>query len=209
MDPTTKQRLKSILAQMSELDYIKPDSIPDISLYMDQVTTFMESELETCKRYPDDKILTRTMINNYAKNDLIPPPDKKKYNKEHLLLLIFIYYLKSFLSIGDIRKILMPLSDRYFGTDGNLDLSAIYERIYESEVGEASKVAKDLVVKYLRSKDTFDDLAATEEDKDVLQLFSFFCTLSFDIYVKKQIVERMIDLLPEVTAEKDRKTGKK
>ena len=77
------------------------------------------------------------------------------------------------------------------------------------QIGEASKVAKDLVVKYLRSRDTFDDLAESEEDKEILHLFSFFCALSFDIYVKKQIVERMIDLLPDEPAAKDRKPGRK
>ena len=46
------------------------------------------------------------MINNYAKNDLLPPPIKKKYSKEHVLLLIFIYYYKGILSISDIQKVL-------------------------------------------------------------------------------------------------------
>lgn len=45
---------------------------------MDQVTTFMDEQLEACKRYEDDKILTKTMINNYAKNNLLPAPEKKK-----------------------------------------------------------------------------------------------------------------------------------
>ena len=87
-----KELLKSILDSVSRIDYIKPEDIPSIPLYMEQVTTFMESELKSSRRYEDDKILTKTMINNYTKNDLIPPPDKKKYSKEHVLLLIFIYY---------------------------------------------------------------------------------------------------------------------
>ena len=59
---------------------VKPEDIPNIDLYMDQVTTFMDSQLATSKRHEDDKILTKTMINNYAKNDLLPPPEKKKYS---------------------------------------------------------------------------------------------------------------------------------
>ena len=35
------------------------------------------------------------------------------------------------------------------------------------------------------------------ENKEFLQLFSFICTLSFDVYVKKQLIEKLIDLLPE------------
>ena len=42
----------------------------------------MESHLSASKRHADDKILTKTMINNYAKNDLLPPPVKKKYTKD-------------------------------------------------------------------------------------------------------------------------------
>ena len=95
----TKDMLNSILSSISRIDYVRPDDIPNIDLYMDQVTTFMEKELASSKRHEDDKILTKTMINNYAKNDLLPPPVKKKYSKEHMLLLIFIYYFKNILSI--------------------------------------------------------------------------------------------------------------
>ena len=84
--------LNSILESMSRIDYIHPEDIPNIELYMDQVTTFMDEQLSSTKRYPEDKILTKTMINNYAKNNLLPPPVKKKYSKEHVLFLIFIYY---------------------------------------------------------------------------------------------------------------------
>ena len=85
--------LKSILDSLSRIEHIQSDDIPNIDLYMDQVTTFMDQHLRATTRYPDeDKILTKTMINNYAKNDLLPPPVKKKYSKEHVLVLIFIYY---------------------------------------------------------------------------------------------------------------------
>ena len=74
-----KDLLNSILGSMDRIDYIKADDIPAIDLYMDQVTTFMESHLRNTTRNPEtDKILTKTMINNYAKNDLLPPPVKKK-----------------------------------------------------------------------------------------------------------------------------------
>ena len=91
--------INSILASVSRIDYIKPDDIPNIELYMDQVTTFMEEQLASTKRYDEDKILTKTMINNYAKNKLLPPPEKKRYSREHILMLIFIYYFKNILSI--------------------------------------------------------------------------------------------------------------
>ena len=100
----TKDLLNSILSSISRIDYIRPNEIPNIDLYMDQVTTFMEEQLKRTKRYEEDKILTKTMINNYAKNNLLPPPVKKKYSKEHVLVMIFIYYFKNILSISDIQS---------------------------------------------------------------------------------------------------------
>ena len=70
----TQDMISSILDSISRIDYIKPEEIPGIDLYMDQVTTFMEKNLKSSKRYESDKILTKTMINNYAKNNLLPPP---------------------------------------------------------------------------------------------------------------------------------------
>lgn len=77
---TNEERLSELLSYLDSLTYIKPEEIPNIPLYMDQVTTFMEEHLKHSKRYPEDKVLTKTMINNYAKNNLLPAPVKKKYS---------------------------------------------------------------------------------------------------------------------------------
>ena len=50
--------LNSITENLKRIDYIKPEEIPNIDLYMDQVTTFMEEQLVSSKRYADDKILS-------------------------------------------------------------------------------------------------------------------------------------------------------
>ena len=85
--------LKEKLSKWLELDYILPEDIPNIDLYMDQITTFMDTELKNSTRFQGDKIFTKTMINNYSKNDLLPPSSKKKYSRNHMILLIYIYYL--------------------------------------------------------------------------------------------------------------------
>ena len=94
------------LEEWMKLDYVLPEDLPNIELYMDQVTTFLEEQLKNTKRFEEDKIFTKTMINNYAKNRLLPAPVRKKYSKEHILLLLFIYYYKNLLSIGDIEQLL-------------------------------------------------------------------------------------------------------
>ena len=76
----TKDILNSILASISRIDYIKPDEIPGIDLYMDQVTTFMENHLSSSKRHPEDKVLTKTMINNYAKIIYCPSCKEKIFS---------------------------------------------------------------------------------------------------------------------------------
>ena len=106
--------IEALIAMMKEINYVQPGDVPNIDLYMDQVTTFMDEYLESSKRYSDDKLLTKTMINNYTKNNLLPSPEKKKYSKDHIYILLFIYYLKNILSISDTKAILNPLTSRFF-----------------------------------------------------------------------------------------------
>ena len=191
MEPSVKEFMEQLLEHLHSIDYIKSEDIPNIDLYMDQITTFMDSQLEACKRYEDDKILTKTMINNYAKNNLLPPPEKKRYSKEHVLTLLFIYYFKSILSISDIQSILNPITDRYFGGKDGLDMQDIYNEIFNHERAESEKMLKDIGKKYALSSTMFEDFP--EEDQKLLHTFSFICLLSFDVYVKKMIVESVID----------------
>ncbi|MBE5855704.1 MAG: DUF1836 domain-containing protein [Lachnospiraceae bacterium] len=192
--------LSELMKELNATEYVKPSDIPNIDLYMDQVTTFMESKLRESSRNPEeDKILTKTMINNYAKNKLIPAPEKKKYSKEHLLLLILIYYFKSILSIKDIQTILNPLTEKYYGhemdEDGELGLKDIYTEIVEVCTKGIDDNKKDLIRKMKLAESTFQD--ADAEDKEVLQLFSFICAICFDIHIKKSLVEKIVDEMAE------------
>lgn len=187
----TNEMIK-LLRSMQNIDYITPDDIPNIDLYMDQVTTFMDEHLSSSKRFPEDKVLTKTMINNYTKNNLLPPPEKKKYTREHMLLLIYIYYLKNFLSISDIQSILNPLSERFFNQKENLTLSEIYEEIVNLEKENIDSQVKDIIRKLKQSSKAFEEIT-DPEDKKLLSTFSFICMLSFDVWVKKSIIENIID----------------
>lgn len=188
----TEDLLQSILDSLDRIDYIRPDDIPDIELYMDQVTTFMDSRLKNAARNPEvDKILTKTMINNYAKNDLLPPPVRKKYSREHMLLLIFIYYFKGILSISDIQTVLKPITDRFFAGNEGLKLETIYNEVFSLEREEVEVMKQDVVRKYHKAQETFSNAAA--EDQEFLQTFSFICMLSFDVYVKKMLIEKLTD----------------
>ncbi len=188
-----EQFIELMIQSIDKLDYIKLDDIPEIDLYMDQVTTLMEHKLKTTARNPkEDKILTKTMINNYAKNKLLPSPEKKKYSKDHILILIFIYYFKGFLSISDIQSLLTPLTEESFGESSTINLATVYDEILKAQKNQAEGLKKDIVSKLDRAQELFQDMP--EEQSDFLQLFSFIGLLGFDVYFKKLMIERMIDL---------------
>ena len=199
----TKQFLSGILDEFNKIDYVKPEDIPNIDLYMDQVTTFMDSQLATSRRHPDDKILTKTMINNYAKNNLLPPPVKKKYSKEHVIVMIFIYYFKTILSIKDIETILTPITEKYFGTDSAVDVASIYEEVCDTAKSQIQNLKDEVREAYETSQNTFKDMEGlSDSDREYLQLFSLISSLSFDVYAKKALIERIIDELPEPVRKK-------
>lgn len=206
----TENLLHSILEGLDKLEYIKAADIPNIDLYMDQVTTFMDNRLRCLARNPgDDKVMTKTMINNYAKNDLMPPPVKKKYSKEHVMLLLFIYYYKSILSINDIQTLLKPITDKYFKNGKEFNLERVYEEVFSMEKEEIEVLKKDVETKFRRAEETFAQ--AEEEDVEFLQKFAFICLLSYDVYMKKMIIEKMIDDIAahEIAGEGKNKESKK
>ena len=184
--------IESIMASFDRLGHMKIEDIPNIDLYMDQVTTLMEENLRQSTRYPgEDKILTKTMINNYAKNDLLPPPVKKKYTKEHVLVLIFIFYYKGLLSISDIQTLLEPITEKYFGKDQDFNLETIYNEVFSLEANKVQALKQEVMDMYKQAQQTFE--GAPEEDIEFLRIFSFICVLSYDVYVKKLLIEKLVD----------------
>lgn len=195
---TNEERLNELLAHLDSLDHIHADEIPQIDLYMDQVTTFMEKHLGELKRYPEDKVLTKTMINNYAKNNLLPSPVKKKYTQEHILLLVFIYYFKNLLSFTDIETVLSYVTEHHFDTDDESSLAEIYTKVFSMEHGQMDRLKEDVKEKFEKAKETFPSGAegsAEPENAESLQLFGFICELAFDVFLKKQMIERLADEL--------------
>ena len=194
--------INSIKGSLDRIEYIKAEDIPDIELYMDQVTTFMGTHLKNTTRNPEsDKILTKTMINNYAKNDLLPPPVKKKYSREHILVLIFIYYYKGILSISDIQTLLGPITEKFFHKDEAFDIQTIYEEVFHVGYGQIEALKQHVMAEYDCAMGTFED--APEDSREFLKLFSFICFLSFDVYMKKQLIEKLVDEIREGGARRE------
>ncbi len=104
---TLKFSIEEIINDLIKTNTLDIEKIPNIDLYVDQLTTFIEENLFSNK--PNQ--LTKSMVNNYCKNKVIPAAEKKKYTKTHILLLIIMYNTKTVLSLPDIEKIFKSFDD--------------------------------------------------------------------------------------------------
>lgn len=75
--------------------------LPNLDIYLDQLVTYLETCLSPYIGSEDNPVITKTMINNYVKQQVIPPPVKKKYRKEHVASLFVICILKQVYSINN------------------------------------------------------------------------------------------------------------
>ena len=85
------------------------NELPNIDLYIDQVVCLLEEYLSGYIKNDnekEEKIITKTMINNYVKQNILKSPVNKKYNKEHMASLFVIFILKQVYSINDIKKLI-------------------------------------------------------------------------------------------------------
>ena len=190
MNSDIEKVFQNIVEQVDNIKFVDANDIPNIDLYMDQVTTFIDRALNTSTKSKDsnEKLLTKTMINNYAKNGLLPSPVKKKYNKEHVIVLVFIYYFKNILSFSDIKALLQPVTDKYFGKNSKVTLDEIYTQVENIEKKQIHNLEDEIIAKYSLVESSFD----AEEDREFLQMFLLICTLILDVYSKKKLIEKMI-----------------
>lgn len=208
MTISVEDLLNSIMASLDRFSYIRYEDIPNIDLYMDQVTTFMDERLRATTRNPgEDKILTKTMINNYAKNDLLPPPVKKKYSREHVLVLIMIYYLKGVLSFNDIQTLLEPVTSKYFDKKEGFTLQDIYKEVFNIEDIQKESLKSDIALKIEHAEKMFAD--APKEDEEFFVLFALIIQLGFDVYAKRLLMEKILDGYREKHSQKPEPKKKK
>jgi DNA-binding transcriptional MerR regulator len=108
----TKDELGTWLSEMQTHRCPEWEKLPEIELYMDQVTALLERYLDIFMRDTDDKLITSSMVNNYVKQGLIEPPIKKKYSRKHIAYLMTVCILKQVLPISTIASLLDAQEDR-------------------------------------------------------------------------------------------------
>jgi len=187
--------MNDLLKDIRDFDRVKSDDIPNIDLYMDQVTTFMDDHLGLFKRSESDKVLTKTMINNYSKYDLLPPTVKKKYTNDHIIMMLFIYYLKPILSITDIKELLLPIRKMFINNDlpnGFDGLKDFHDRVVENESANFQIFEERMHDTINIAKDMFKDV----EDEDKQELLSIFATsylFTIQASAQKHMISQLID----------------
>lgn len=181
------------LAQLGLENNIALEDIPGIDLYMDQVIQLFEKSFGSSTRNEEDKVLTKTMINNYAKGKLFFPIKNKKYSKEHLILISLIYQLKGGLSIQDIKQTLGGISDR--AESGELELEQFYQS-YLNLHGKNIEIFNEDVLK--TEKDVHAEVQKLDADnpeelENVLLIASLINISNFYRRTAEKLVDQLAD----------------
>ncbi|WP_077211262.1 DUF1836 domain-containing protein [Bacillus dakarensis] len=195
--------LSEFLEKIGLHTQINLNDIPDIDLYMDQVIQLFEKKFNTVKRNDEEKILTKTMINNYAKAKLFFPIKNKKYSREHLILISLIYQLKGTLSINDIKEAMQELNEHIANND--FPLEEFYDSYLKLSDKNEDRFKEDVQE---RAKEVKTEIEVLEEDQAQFQyLEKLLLILSLvnisNIY--RRTAERLVDEIVEEAGRKDTK----
>ena len=166
---------------------IRDEDIPAIDLYMDQVIQLFDAKYNDSLRNEDEKVLTKTMINNYAKGKLFIPIKNKKYSKDHIMLISLIYQLKGALSIKDIKTVLEPINEKMDTKGFSL------EKFYRTWVKLQQKNAQNFLEEMKSHEVEVENQETVETDKLILLIAS----LSNMSNAYRKAAELLVDELTE------------
>ena len=140
------EQLAELKRRMASERPVPWDGLPDLSLYMDQVVSYLGRQLIT---FREGEGLTSAMINNYIKDGIAPRANGKRYEKEHLSALTAVAVLKQVLSVRDLATLMEhgvtagPPEESYQRFCAELD-TALTDTVSELESG--SEALSDLAV---------------------------------------------------------------
>jgi hypothetical protein len=192
------ENIDQIIEQLGLEASLTLDEIPKIDLYMDQVIQLFENKFNETKRNENEKVLTKTMINNYAKGKLIFPIQNKKYSKEHLILMSLIYQLKGALSINDIKGTLDGINKKITKEDIDLD------SFYMSYLNLTNQNVKDFKVDIgKRVKEVTEEITEVETgNSPYLEQVLMISSLIHMSSLYRRVAEKLVD---DIIVEKEGK----
>ncbi|MFT8312750.1 MAG: DUF1836 domain-containing protein [Clostridium sp.] len=196
MDANNDKNLDALVSELTEFNELTLDDIPNIDLYMDQVTTLFENKLHPLKRNEEDKIMTKTMINNYAKAKIFPPVKSKKYTKEQIILLSMIYNLKQSLSLADIGKVFNPLlEDMQKDNKELISIENLYDTFLEIKRENENKFSEYFYTLLDRSKNKLKNKNNGDNSKNelVLMVLSLIAEANMNIRMSEKIIDNFFN----------------
>lgn len=191
--------IEAILHELHLETRLSDKDIPDIDLYMDQVIQLFENKFAETKRIPEEKILTKTMINNYSKGKLFFSIKDKKYSKEHIMLINMIYEMKTVLSISDIKHTLTKLNKEI--TTNDFELELFYKTTQELSVNNVESFTQDSMQLNKEVKEKAEKLK--EEDSDYFEKLLLILSLVNRSNYYRRAAEKIVDQLASTETKKD------
>lgn len=190
-------KLDEFIKGLDNPNQISLMDIPEIDLYMDQVIQLFENKFKDSKRNDEEKILTKTMINNYAKAKLFFPIKNKKYSKEHLLLISLIYQLKGALSINDIKETLNGIN-KMITNDSSFQLEELYSSYLSLNTTNIASFQEQMSE---HMDEVNKEVEKFEEDaQGYLQKVLLIATLANISNLYRRAAEKLVD---EITEERE------
>lgn len=188
--------LTGLTEKMKIANQLSLSDMPDLDLYMDQVIQLFNNKFSDTRRNEEEKVLTKTMINNYAKGKLFFPIKNKKYSKEHLMMISMIYQMKSSLSISDVKTTLDPLNGKI--TEEAFDLSELYQS-YQDIMGKNQDRFNNALADHVEEVSQ-EIQQQTAKDGEYLELMLLVASLSGMSNLYRKAAELIVD---EIAAIKD------
>lgn len=198
-----EEYLKTQLAKLKDAGLITTRELPDMDLYIDQVSTVFQKFLDKLDGNLADKYVTKPMINNYAKRGLIARPDGKRYTKDHMVMIAMVIYLRSIFKMEDISKIMKPLIDNYSSEyEDTISPELVYALAQEATENCRQEFLSgiDESVSVIKNKIEDTDLA----DDQSMEVLVLILTLAMRAEMEKYLADRLMKVYFE-QPEKERK----
>ncbi|MDZ5470458.1 DUF1836 domain-containing protein [Bacillus sp. 31A1R] len=186
------EKLIEMIEKLELENQLSLEEMPEIDLYMDQVIQLFENKFAASKRNEDEKVLTKTMINNYAKGKLFIPIKNKKYTKEHLILISLIYQLKGALSINDIKVTLEEMNKLVL--EGDVDIKNFYQTFLQLSSENVEKFQDDIKI---GADHVEEKLANLEGNSDYLQKMLLITSFVHMSNLYRRVAEKLVDEIIE------------
>lgn len=179
-------KLQDTVASLSDFTVPAYDALPEIALYMDQVTGYLNKLLCRICRSEDGMPLTAGRINNYVKGGHITRPTQKKYDREQIAMLYMLCCIKQNLSIPEASALL-----RLYEADS---CAALYEKFRTAQENTVRTVAGELS-------------AANSEDALREKALELILRSTAERYLAEEIIAALAEV-PAEEAPKEKKSKK-